>query len=58
MTSLQMRSVTSSEKFEETNCRSGLFGKKYQISKTKRPNRIPDEGDIIDLKINCVVEMF
>ena len=32
--------------------------KKYTISKKNRLNRIPDEGDIVDLKINGVAHIF
>jgi len=56
--SFQIRSVRFGEKSAKSNFRSGFFVKRYPSSKKKRPNRSPDEGDVADLKISGVANIF
>lgn len=48
--SLWRKSIHSGAKYEESNCKSRLFVKKYPIKKKNQWNWSPDEGDIVDLK--------
>ena len=43
---------------EKYNCRSGVFEKKYRISKKNHSNWSPDEGDIADLKSARFLEIL
>ena len=57
-TTLQIIYVHSDAKLVESNCKSQFCVKNTQFEKKNQPNRSSDEGDIDDLKISGVADIF
>ena len=58
MASLQIISVCYGTKSVEFNYTTDFLAKKIPNLKKNRPNRSSDEGDIANLKLSCVADIF